>query len=566
MGVRRAVDIVLGIAQNKGPEHIYTYGPLIHNPQTVALLKKRNILPVENIDDIEEGVVVVRAHGISPRDREKIREKGLTIVDATCPKVARVQAIIKKHVSLGYDVIIAGDREHPEVMGLLGYASGRGIVVSEVDEVDDLPLLERVCVVAQTTQNAGKYMEIVKSVQQKYPESVIFNTVCDSTDRRQTEIKKLAAEVDAMIIVGGKNSANTQRLVAISRESDVPSYHVETANDLRSIDLEGVKKVGVSAGASTPNWITDDVLNYLTLYRRGDSKKALGRFYQLWVFSVQTDIYSAIGAGCLALVSMLLQELRISLVNILIAAFFVFGMHTLNRLRNRQFGRIAGSFRDETYMRHRGVYLTVALVSLFLALVLSSTIGFASLFCLLIISFFGALYDLKILPFSWKVTRLRDIPGSKNIFMAVAWAVVAAMIPAITVDLRATSGMVISFLLVFSIVFVKSTLSDMVDVQSDRLVGRETIPVIIGERITRMLIKGISVVMGAGLVAVVIAAYTPLLTLGLLLPVFYVWICLELCDKKAQFSSVVMEGLFGTNYILAGVSVYVWFVIDRFVS
>ncbi|MBW2648705.1 MAG: 4-hydroxy-3-methylbut-2-enyl diphosphate reductase, partial [Deltaproteobacteria bacterium] len=202
MGVKRAVDMVLEIARNKGDKKVYTYGPLIHNPQTVKLLKQRGIVPVNSIDEIQDGIVVIRAHGISPREKKEIRERGIKIVDATCPRVASVQAIIKKHAELGYTIIIAGDKEHPEVTSLLGYSSDNGIVINDKEDVNDLPLYDKVCVVAQTTQDSVRYKEITKEITRKFPEAMIFNTICDSTEKRQAEIKKLASEMDGIIIVG----------------------------------------------------------------------------------------------------------------------------------------------------------------------------------------------------------------------------------------------------------------------------------------------------------------------------------------------------------------------------
>ena len=158
MGVRRAVDIVLEIAQHETGRRIYTYGPLIHNPQTIELLKSRGITPVKSIEEISDcqnAVLIIRAHGIAPQERKKIKDSGIKIIDATCPKVGYVQAIIKKHTALDYTVIIVGDKEHPEVDGLLGYTGGRGITVAAVDEVEKLPDLDKVCVVAQTTQDSG---------------------------------------------------------------------------------------------------------------------------------------------------------------------------------------------------------------------------------------------------------------------------------------------------------------------------------------------------------------------------------------------------------------------------
>jgi 4-hydroxy-3-methylbut-2-enyl diphosphate reductase len=219
MGVRRAVDTVLDVSQHETGKRIYTYGPLIHNPQTIELLKKRGITAIKSIDEISDrnnALLVIRAHGIAPDERRKIKESGVKIIDATCPKVGYVQAIIKKHAALDYTVIIAGDREHPEVDGLWGYTEGRGIIVSTVEDAEKLPAMEKVCIVAQTTQDSDHYRRIVQKIQKKSPQAVVFNTICSSTERRQEEIIALASEMDALFVVGGKNSANTRRLAYLA--------------------------------------------------------------------------------------------------------------------------------------------------------------------------------------------------------------------------------------------------------------------------------------------------------------------------------------------------------------
>ncbi|MDD5476198.1 MAG: 4-hydroxy-3-methylbut-2-enyl diphosphate reductase [Syntrophales bacterium] len=563
MGVRRAVDIVLDIARQKGTGPVYTYGELIHNPQTVELLKRRGIVPVRSIDEIDGGTVVVRAHGISPREGAQLKEKGVTIIDATCPRVARVQAIIRKHASRGYDIIIVGDRKHPEVTGLLGYAEPRGTVIADIEDINDLPSLGRVCVVAQTTQNTAHFEKMVKKIEEKFPEALVFNTICDSTERRQSEIKRMAGEMDAMIIVGGRNSANTKQLLNISLRAGIPSFQIETAEELNNIDLEKTRKIGVSAGASTPNWITDSVVDYLNMYRKGRGAGSLLSLYSLWILTIRTDIYSALGAGLLATVGMILQGLEVNLINVLVAALYVYSMHTLNRIQDRYLGRIQGNFRDETYLRHRNVYKAVAFFSLILALLLSFYSGIASFLVLLIISLFGYLYSFRVFPSGWPVKSLRDIPGSKNIFIALAWAVVAALIPPIGAGETIGLATALTFIIVFLIVFMKSVITDMVDVQSDRLVGRETFPVVMGEYFSRRLVKRISIVAAAILVASPATGLMPAVTISLIVPVFYVWICLELCDRKARFSSTALEGFFGTIYIIAGVSVIAWAAVER---
>jgi len=556
MGVKRAVDMVLEITSNKGDTNVYTYGPLIHNPQTIELLRKRGVMPVDSIDEIKDGIVVIRAHGISPREKKEIREKGVQIVDATCPRVASVQAIIKKHAARGYTIIIAGDKEHPEVASLLGYSSNSGIVINDKKDVASLPAYDKVCVVAQTTQDSGRYKEITKAITRKFPHAAIFNTICDSTEKRQAEVKDLASEMDGIIIVGGKNSANTQRLAMIARNREALTFHIETAEELKNIDLSACNNIGVSAGASTPNWITEGVIDYLIHNQKGRVPGKLRGIYNLWIFFVRTDIASAIGAGCLSLVSMLLQGLGVGLSYILIASLCVYAIHTINRLQSRSFGRIRGGFREESYIRYRGLYMAVAVISLAMACVLSFAAGPAPFILVGLVSLFGVLYTVNL-----GGRRLEDVPASKNIFTATAWAVLTAVVPQMGVTLEITCGMVITFLFVFMLVFSKSVLSDTIDVQSDRLIGRETIPVVMGKEQVQTLLKGISIFTGIMLIVAMPAGCTSSLSLILLAPVFYIWICLELCDKRASFSRMALEGLLGLNYIIAGVSAILWLIV-----
>jgi 4-hydroxy-3-methylbut-2-enyl diphosphate reductase len=565
MGVRRAVDIVLDIARVKGDEKIYTYGPLIHNPQTVELLKQRGIIPIDNIDDVDGGTIIIRAHGISLEARQKIEEKGMKIVDATCPRVIRVQSIIKKYTTRGYTVLIVGDREHPEVIGLLGYSSGKGIVISNKDEIDTLPELDKVCIVAQTTQNSGEYEELTRKIKKRFPSATAFNTICDSTEKRQAEIDTLASDMDAMIVVGGKNSANTKRLAMISEEHGTPTFHIETAEELKKTGINGYNNIGVSAGASTPNWIIDRVIDYITQYREQGNQKELARFYKLWVFAVRTDIYSAVGAGFLSLVGTYVQNLKMNILNILIAALYVFSMHTINRVRDKKFGRIKGSFREESYVRHSNVYLSIGLVSLILALLFSFMNGLAPFALLFFISLLGLLYNIRVFPQEWSLKKIGDIPGSKTLFIALAWAIVTVIIPQIEVSLKIHSSTVVAFMFVFSVVFAKSALSDMIDIQSDRLVGRETIPVVIGEDNTKKLLAGISVLMGIVLVGSFSERYTSSLSLALLVSVFYIWICINLCVKRTRFPGVVVEGFLETNFIIAGLSTCSWIIVMKYV-
>jgi len=514
---------------------------------------------VQDLDGIEEGTtVIIRAHGVSPQEREILKKKGAMIIDATCPKVGRVQSVIKKHAARDYRIVIVGDAEHPEVNGLLGYSDGRGIVVSSREEADRLPVMEKACVVAQTTQSLDEYRAVVEKILERVPETVVFDTVCDSTEKRQAEIKELACAMDAVFIVGGRDSANTRRLAQIAESMGTPTFHIETAEEIRDVELGQYDRIGISAGASTPNWIIERAVDTIRNARLGAD--ARGWFVTLWLASVRTDVYSALGAACLALAAQYLQGVSISILQLLMASFYVFSVHTLNRFVDREVSGLRGTFREEAYAQHARVFVVAAFLSMLISLGLASMIGPVPWLMLAVVTLVGALYNMRIFPRGWRFRRLRDLPGTKNFFMASAWALVIAVIPYVGWPLDVSADMVVAALFVFSVVFVRSSLSDLIEIQSDRLLGRETIPVVIGEARTRRLLDAISLFLALLLVLSYPLKWTTSLSFTLLSCVYYMWICFELCDRRTALSAAVINGLLETNYVLAGLCTMGWLI------
>lgn len=246
-------------------EKIYTYGPLIHNPQAVEALEKMGVGVLNDISEVC-GTIFIRTHGLSPEERGKLKKSGARICDATCPDVGIIQGIVRKHIRKGYHTIIVGNKEHPEVRALLGYAEGRGVAVSSREEIEKLKGWKDVCVVAQSTQKEDKFAELVEVIKSIYPEAAIFNTICHSTTERQEEVRELAKEVDAVVVVGGYNSANTTKLAQISREIGTPTFHIETENELNPNDFNEFGKIGVTAGSSTPSWQIERVVKKLASF------------------------------------------------------------------------------------------------------------------------------------------------------------------------------------------------------------------------------------------------------------------------------------------------------------
>jgi 4-hydroxy-3-methylbut-2-enyl diphosphate reductase len=262
MGVKRAIEMAHTAAQKEGGM-IYTHGPLIHNPQELERLRLDGIIPLDEAEPKPDSVVVIRAHGVGTAVIVQLEDKALKVVDATCPKVSDIQERIWQFSRVGYTVVIVGDPKHPEVVGLVGHADGPTVVIRTPEEVENLPAVEKIVLVSQTTQDEDKYNAIKERFLKRYPEGRALSTICSSARSRQAEVRQLVQEVDVMVIVGGKHSANTKRLYAISCDAGVESYHIESADELPLEKLRGKESVAIVAGASTPDWVIKQVAETL---------------------------------------------------------------------------------------------------------------------------------------------------------------------------------------------------------------------------------------------------------------------------------------------------------------
>lgn len=282
MGVQRAIDIALRTAEtasageaesgplapgrrdSNGP--IYTCGSLIHNPQAVAELESKGIRSVKDWRPMTSGTLIIRAHGMPLEEIRDMRARGLTVVDATCPHVVSSQNRIKKAHEDGFFVVIVGDPRHPEILSLQSFAPGNHQVIASIEEVASIPLVPKAIVIAQTTFHEKQYATIAEAVSARIPDCRVIQSICRATSNRQDEVERLAAEVDAMVVVGGRNSANTRRLAEIAEACGVPTVHIETADELVPAFFSNVETVGVTAGASTPSWITRSVIARLETF------------------------------------------------------------------------------------------------------------------------------------------------------------------------------------------------------------------------------------------------------------------------------------------------------------
>ena len=262
-GVQRAVDSVYNeIATNPGA--IYTFGPIIHNEQVVDDLKSKGVTVLsseEELQQITDGTVVIRSHGISRDLYQKIQQRGVKIVDATCPFVKKIHQIVEQESKAGRIIVIIGNDNHPEVEGIRGLVHGESAVLNDEEQIDIFMQDKSCsyCVVSQTTFNHNKFKYLVEIMRKKGYDINVVNTICNATNVRQVEAKEIASKVDAMIVIGGRHSSNTQKLVDICKKQCGNTFFVQTADDLNSYDLKAFQSIGITAGASTPKNIIEEV-------------------------------------------------------------------------------------------------------------------------------------------------------------------------------------------------------------------------------------------------------------------------------------------------------------------
>jgi 4-hydroxy-3-methylbut-2-en-1-yl diphosphate reductase len=257
-GVRRTVDKVMEVADHAG-KPVVTLGPIIHNPQAVVRMRDKGVGTVERVAEVGDGTtVVVRTHGAVKPELESARERGLDVVDGTCPYVKYPQAMAQRLSRDGYHVVIVGDANHAEVKGVVSYAEGACTVVKPGGPIPEIPA-QKVAVIAQTTCIGADFERVVGALALRHKEVRAVNTICSDTEERQADARSLAGEVDAVVVVGGKNSANTRHLAEICRAIQPRTWHVETEDELEPSWFSGCRVVGISAGASTPDWVVEGV-------------------------------------------------------------------------------------------------------------------------------------------------------------------------------------------------------------------------------------------------------------------------------------------------------------------
>ncbi len=264
-GVKRAVEKVYEEAE-KSNIPVYTYGPIIHNEEVVADLEKKGVHAVcglLELKSIPKGIMVIRSHGVSKETYEAIQAEGFTIVDATCPFVLKIHRFVEEYEKKGYHIVIIGNSSHPEVEGIRGWCDPQAATILQTrQEAENLDIKqgEKLCIVSQTTFNYNKFQELVEIIEKKGYDIIVLNTICSATEERQKEAAEIAARVGAMVVIGGSHSSNTQKLFEICKKACENTYYIQTLDDLDIRQFGSIDNVGITAGASTPNNIIEEVL------------------------------------------------------------------------------------------------------------------------------------------------------------------------------------------------------------------------------------------------------------------------------------------------------------------
>lgn len=493
-GVRRAVEKVLTIAKKNDKETV-TLGPVIHNPQVLDQLKNLGIRSIKDPAEASNKYVVIRAHGISPEIRETLKVQNACICDATCPDVGKVQGIIKKYAQKQYSTVIVGDAGHAEVQGLLGFTGDKGFVVSCVEDVVNLPQMEKVCVVAQTTQEKETFYTVCAALKKRFGEGncEILDTICPSTIARQDEVKKIAGQVDLMIIIGGKNSANTARLAKISAETGAKTLHIEEDKELDAVDILAYPRIGVTAGASTPNWMIKQVIIKIKEKQCATLHPFLQKCIRTWDYIRHANLLVAFAAGCLSYAACYMQQFLSRKEYFFLSFFYILAVYTVNCMQNKSVLKLNKPSKLHFYNRNKYILIATVFFSIAAAMIITYFLGTIPFFALLFLLSLGFIYQFVVIPYrrngTFVLKKLSQIPGSKDFIVILGWTTMVVLVPLLASGKFRLFVSGITILFIVTLVAIRSIVNDIQEIQEDMMVGAETLPIWLGTQKVMLIIN-----------------------------------------------------------------------------
>jgi 4-hydroxy-3-methylbut-2-enyl diphosphate reductase len=473
-----------------------------------------------------------------------------------------VQSIIRSYTRKGFTAVIVGDKDHAEVTGLKGYSETPAHVIQTAKDVSALPSLGKIVVVAQTTQNEAVYREVVEALQARFPDVLVFNTVCEATQQRQEEVRSFAGQVDALVVVGAYHSGNTQRLVQISEEQGLPTFHVETEKDLDKARLSQMEVIAVTAGASTPNWMINNVVKEIEGIR-GRGESLLFRWkHKVFKFLILSNLVLAAGAFSFTYAAAILSSRIPDLTLCAISGLYVYAMHVLNRFLDKGASAYNDPERASFLKKHRGLLIMSGIAAVVIAGALSYSINTITLLALCLLSLLGIVYSIPLVPESMRhkyaYSKIKDIPGSRSLSESLAWVAVIAVLPLLDLKPIVWPTEIISILTVFSIVYVASALFDIFQVQGDLIVGTETLPITLGERNTLVLLKIILLTIGFILAGAPVFGLAGPFSHIILLSLLALFLCLTAYEKRWLYPGPALEALVEMTFLFTGLLAVVW--------
>jgi 4-hydroxy-3-methylbut-2-enyl diphosphate reductase len=494
MGVKRAMNLAFQALSRERGRSVYSYGPLIHNMPALKLLESKGLsLYDPAIPPGPGSTVIVRAHGLPPEKERELKASGAKVIDATCPKVARVQRKVAEKAAAGARVVVWGTAGHPEVEGLLGYAGGKGCVASGPGEIASLPEdWGRVFFAAQTTQDSGAWEAAAEAAERRWPGRVEFlNSVCEATEDRQRSVVELCGEVSALVVVGGRDSANTRRLYELGARSGVRAVAVEGPEEIPPGFTDGVQSVGVASGASTPIWQLRMVCQALGSLGRSSERtfaSFFGRFSRALALSF---IYRAAGGAAVGWA--VSGAVGYDPPGLFFALFFYFALavNLFHGFLDRDGSRFNDPDRSAFFSKYRGPLVFACLGSFALSLAAARELGpwVTAFICLQ-----AALAVLYAIPYPLEFFRKRglkgvkDVPGGKT-FSAAAGKTLLLCFPALLAepplvprDFAGLSAALCAAALVFVHMSVRNFLTDLQEARGDRSFGPGSIALLLGSR------------------------------------------------------------------------------------
>lgn len=535
-GVKKAIDCVLRL-EASGKKPIYTIGPLIHNKQVTDMLGEKGISSIDKLEEAKDknGVLVIRAHGITPEFQKEVESQGMEVVDSTCPLVKKVHNVIDEYAKQGYYTVIVGDGGHAEVIGLLGYTRGKGYVIANAEEAEKLPHFDRVNIVSQTTQKEETFFKAAEAVKKKADICQVNNTVCQPTKQRQKETLELAKNADLVIVVGGKHSANTARLAKLCGELCPKVLHVESAEEIRKEDVLPPDHIFITAGASTPNWVIDNVSARVKDLRK-EASSLFGMLAKLWDFAVKSSLYTSFAAACLTYVCMKLSGAHNDLKLYLLSLLFVFTLTLANKTP-----------QDMPSKAKRGFLIPVVLGGV-LAFLTALNYGVWVWLPTLVFLILGA----GAYPFRSKITLFSRLPGTKDIVTALGWCFVCIYTPAASQGLLMSKSAWLAFTYGLLLVFIRSVILSIGSERKDIMLGKESFYKAFGLNATKAAIGIIIIALTAVLIQLLIMGWKSGLVFMLLLGQIYtIAIAVYFYTKKTPRTTLSETFIDGQFLVLA---------------